>query len=284
MIAGAQKAATSSLQYYLGQHPDVVTHGRGEINFFVRDEEYGLGYENIFGHYFNQVDPGKVILGKSIGIMYLREAAERLHEHNPDADVVLMLRNPVDRAYSAYWFARSNGWEDVGSFEEAIYADPLRFKEVVRQRNCAYLDRSTYIKHVEMLLEVFPTERLHIFLLEDLKKDPAEVCRRIFKVAGVDADFVPDFATRHNQAAIVRSEGFAKLMASDNRLRALLRRLLPLGVTHAIRNGIKSLNRKAFDPPPMDIGTRAKLVEYFKPFNRRLEALIGRDLSMWDKV
>jgi hypothetical protein len=284
MIAGAQKAATSSLQNYLGQHPEIVTHGRGEINFFVRDEEYRLGYNNIFGRYFGNVESDKVILGKSIGIMYVREAAERLYEHNSNVELILMLRNPVDRAYSAYWYARSNGWEDIETFEEAIHADPFRFKELVRQRNCAYLDRSVYIKHIEMLLGLVAPERMHIFLLEDLKRAPVDVCKRLFTVAGVDPGFVPDLAMRYNKAAMVRSAGLAKLIADESRARILLRRLLPYRVTRSIRNGIKGLNRKTFAPPPMDSGTRARLVEFFRPHNRRLEVLIGRDLSMWDKL
>src|SRR6185295_13613127 len=112
MIVGAQKSGTTSLKNYLGQHPAIITHLQTEFSFFVEEKEYINGMESAFKIYFSDVVPygSRRIVAKSAS-MYLNEKSlQRLRRSNPDCQVVILLRNPVERAYSSYLMEMNAGW------------------------------------------------------------------------------------------------------------------------------------------------------------------------------
>jgi len=128
MIVGAAKAGTSSLLHYLAQHPQIYTHThtRPEMTYFTNEEEFQAGYEAAYRKYFGKdVPEQKVLLAKDALLMTRQAGLQRLHDHNPYVFVVVILRNPVERAYSGYWFNYRHGWEKAG-FEEALVAEEER--------------------------------------------------------------------------------------------------------------------------------------------------------------
>lgn len=282
MIVGAQKAGTSSLQEYLGQHPELCTHGPDEMTFFVDEDEYRKGYDAAYPRYFSPGHPEQALMAKSAGVMYIPGAVDRLFEHNPRVQVVALLRNPVDRAYSAYWFCRRRGWEDLKSFEEALEAEALRLQGCgQRALQVAYLDRGRYAPQVARLFDRFGRDQVHVFLLEELKRAPERLCAELFAVLAVSSDFTPATGQRHNEAALARSATLARFITHHNPVKTALKKVLPLDVRIQLRQRLRGLNERSFRPPPMDTATRARLVEYFEPHNCELGALLGRDLSGW---
>ncbi len=280
MVGGAEKSGTSSLKEYLGQHPELVTHRQEEIMYFALESIHELGFENSRRRYFGDA-PG-VLVGKSVAILYLPEAAARLREHNPDVAIVVVLRNPIDRAYSAYWQARRRGWEPLPTFEEALAAEPERIAadEKAVRRN-AYVDRGRYDIHLTRLMKEFPGN-VDVCLTEDLSHDPLDVCQAQFARVGVDATFVPDIAERHTTVRSARSERLASMLARGDRLKRVVRQLVPERYLDRVRTKVDSLNTRTFDPPAMAPKTRAALVEEFRPHNQRLADMIGRDLGHWN--
>ena len=134
MIVGAQKSGTSSLLRYLEQHPDMHTHPQPEMTFFLQDREYSRGYEWAFAKYFaGESDrddiANKQLIAKNVMVMHSPEVMQRIYEHNPDIHLVVLLREPVARAYSAYWWARRRGWENIKTYEEALAAEEDRLNE-----------------------------------------------------------------------------------------------------------------------------------------------------------
>ncbi len=218
MIVGAQKAGTTSLLRYLGNHPSICIHEKPEILFFLIDEEYQKGYSWAFDKYFGHcVDNKKLLFAKNVGIMYSIEAISRLKYHNPDVNLVVMLRNPVDRAYSAYWYALREGWETLKSFEDALDAEPERLKEdSFKWRHCAYLDRSLYYKHIQTLYEIFKKGQIHIYFYDDFKKDPLSVCKQILSIFNVDMENFNIPSIKFNKSAISRSQYLIRLINTDN--------------------------------------------------------------------
>ena len=286
MIAGAQKAATSSLLRYLAEHPDVCSHWQEEINYFIKDSEYFKGESYALSRYFpcaGQED--KTIVAKSVEIMYSIQAAGRLQAYNPDIQLVFVLRHPVDRAYSAYWFARRVGWEQIPSFEDALWTKQNQTKfadDWLAEQNRAYLDRSLYLKHLKRLLTFFSEEQIHVILLEDVKNDAVSVCRYFYSLIGVEATFMPDVNRIYNSTAVARSEELAQFMRSSVVLRNILRRCLPEKARERIELRLRHWNERAFLPPPMNPATRERLLAYFKPHNAQLSVFLGRDLSGWN--
>src|SRR5947207_6748656 len=114
MIVGAQKSGTTSLKNYLGQHPQIATHLQTEFSFFIHEKEWSQGLNSVFKKKFSdaQQDRSKKIIAKSAGMYVDEEALQRLKASNPDCIVVLLMRNPVERAYSSYLMEVSSGWFD----------------------------------------------------------------------------------------------------------------------------------------------------------------------------
>jgi hypothetical protein len=285
MIAGAQKAGTSSLAYYLGQHPEICTHKRLELSYFVDELDYALGYAENFDRYFAHCSAGSRLLGKSVTVMTEPRLIDRMREHNPRMRLLVILRNPVDRAYSAYWWARRKGYETLPTFEAALDADPARHGgNVVKVRSTSYRPFGHYAPQIAALFDRFGREQVQVHLFEDLKADAPGVCARAFEHIGVDPAFAPDVSTRRNTSSLPRSSGLARLLSAQHPLKRGLRRVLPKGMAEAWKRRAERWNRVSFSQPPMRPETREALVRHFRPLNDELAELIGRDLSAWNSL
>ncbi len=286
MIVGTQKSGTSSLLRYLAQHPDIETHAQPEMTFFLQEREYTRGYEWAFTKYFDGCSQDNQLIAKNVMVMHAPEIMQRIYEHNPMIQLVVLLREPVARAYSAYWWARRRGWETIKTFEEALDAEETRLKESwFKWRQCAYRHNSTYYPHVKNLIEQFGASQVHCILTETLNADAQTVCQQLFNHLCIRNDFAPVIEQRHNQAAMPRSERFSflftRFMASHNPLRRAIRKFVPDATAYKLRKAVLNWNDKPFTPPPMDAQTREELVAYFKPFNQQLEELLDRELTHW---
>ena len=296
MIVGAQKSGTSSLLRYLAQHPDIHTHAQPEMPFFLQDREYKRGYEWAFAKYFaGEHDPDAIadkrLIAKNVMVMHSPEIMQRIYEHNPDIHLVVLLREPVARAYSAYWWARRRGWENIKTYEEALDAEEARLKEDwFKWRQCAYQYNGIYYPHVKNLITQFGVNRVHCILTDDLKADAETVCQQIFEHIGVRTDFTPVLGERHNRAAMPRSERFnflfTQFLASHNPLRRAIRRFLPDATAYKLRKTVLDWNDKLRKDvnaiPPLNPETCERQRAYFKPFNDQLAELLGRDLACWN--
>lgn len=284
MIAGAEKAATSSLKDYLGQHPLAVTHQAREFTCFVNDRDYQAGYDRAFDAHFTSPSADQRIIAKSVGVMYQSVAQQRLIEHNPRVQLAVLLRNPVERAYSAFHFARQQGWETLTDFDAALDAGIDRFgDDWVRARACDYLQRSRYAPHLRGCFGLFGKQNVHVFLLEELVQDPGQVCRALFNVLGIDPDVTIDWRTRNNPGRSARSQVLAKSLSSTGPLKRIARMLLPGTTAKRIKHTARRLNRTQSAPPPLRGQTRARLIRLFEQDNHELAEMIGRDLGAWSQ-
>lgn len=289
MIVGAQKAATTSLFHYLAQHPDIHTHEQREIAYFLQDSEYGLGPQEGLAKYFgNAFGTEQVLIAKQALGMYSPRAIQRMHEHNRDMQLAIVLRNPIDRAYSAYWYALRRGWETAGTFEEALCRESERLAEGWNQnRQCMYVYHGMYSLHLRNIMEFFDRERVHVLLSGDLKQDIQRVCRQLFESIGIDARFSPRAEMHHNKAAEARSHVLARFVAAvlspQSRVKAGIRLLIPDSLSYRLRHLVLRLNEKDFTPPPMKPETREHLRKVFTPYNNQLAEFLGRDLSAWNE-
>lgn len=283
MVVGAQKAGTTSLKTYLGQHPALTTHMDGEFEYFVNDLVFMGGLENSWAYSFPKNLNSNTVVAKSVGIMYLKEAMLRLYEHNPEVKLVALLRHPVDRAYSAYWYARRKGMEDLQSFEEALQADPNRFgNNWLRTRCCDYLNRGRYVEHIEELYSVFPRENIKIYEFEEFKKNTSRICNTIFSELGIDSEgsHSDKLRQRHNASAMPRFALIPRLLNGIS-VPNYLRVGGAFGKLRRLKRRIIKWNEKPYVPVPMEKETRKQLHAYYRPYNRELFDLLGWDDNLW---
>jgi hypothetical protein len=261
VVIGAMRSGSTSLYKYLQAHPDVFMP-RKEIHFFdVRWDRGVAWYHNRFDGY-----AGQTAIGEATPT-YLADpvALDRMAETIPDARLVAVLRNPVDRAYSHYWMEHARQ-RDPRTFEAAI-ADELEGRPGAPPSD--YLDRGRYAHQLEQVCERFPRSHVHVVLLDDLRDRPHETYAATCRFLGIDDGFVPPrLGERVNRFVAFRS------MRVRN-----MRRSLPS--TLRIGRIVGRLNAREGAYPPMAAETRATLLEHFDPDNEALAEWLGRDLPMW---
>jgi hypothetical protein len=264
LLIGAQKAATTSLIASLGAHPEVFTLP-GEVHFFDRHLARGTEW---YAACFRGAGPARAVGESTPEYMYLEEVPPALAGHLPQARLIAILRNPVDRAYSHYWHNRTRGWEPLG-FDEAIEAEADRLAGATgpRRGRFAYLRRGRYLEQLLRVTDHFPRRALAVVLFEDFRDRPMETLRTLYSFLGVD----PALAPPTRPAVKNRFMTFRSM-----RMRSRIRRL-----PAPLRRVASRMNVRYTDYPPMSERTRGMLVERFEEENRALESWLGRELSGW---
>ena len=206
MIGGAQKAGTTSLKAYLAQHPEIKTHPQVECSFFQDDAQYFEGNAFLEQKYFSGSDAGKKLLAKHATLYRSQKALERFRNDHPSAHLVLLLRDPVERAYSSY-LHQLKMRQEVHSFSEVLdrLFDPEADANKWRWRYNIYLGLGCYASFLETIFSIFHKEQVSLFLTERLEREPQMVCREIQERLGVDPFFQPETSREENRASVPRS-------------------------------------------------------------------------------
>lgn len=269
LIVGAAKSGTTSLAHYLRPHPQVFMAAAKELHFF--DEHYAKGLDWYREHFAGAQDATAV--GEATPVyMYDAAAVARMAAALPDARLIAVLRDPVDRAYSHYWMNRRQGREPL-TFADAIAAEPERLAAGPEPRShFAYVDRSRYLGQLRRLAEHFSREQVHVVLFDDLAPATraasyAEVCRFL----DIAEDARPATLDRtFNESVAFRSLAVRRL--THRMGRAGLRRSSKL---------IGRLNARRTSYPPLPERDRVRVAALFEEENRALAAWLERDLASW---
>lgn len=194
-IIGAPKCATTSLYEYMVSHPDISPCLAGkEPRFYFARYEYG---EHHYRSYFPIRRRGK--MAGEATTSYLAHplpVARRMHEMTPHAKIIVMLRDPKDRAYSHYHFARREGYETAPTFEEALELEAERHAEFLRGDMTGhpwhlYQGQGEYARHLERWNEYFPVKDMLVIQFDDFAARPKEVLARVWDHIGVRQVDVP---------------------------------------------------------------------------------------------
>ncbi len=281
-IIGAQKAGTTSLLRYLSQHPALCAHPQSEMVYFLSPKERSQAFDLARQRYYGNCRNEQRKLAKHVMLMLSSEGLQRLRAHNPKVKLVICVRDPVERAYSAYWYARRMGWEPLTSFEAALAAEESRHREDwFRWRSCLYRHHGQYIDHLRRVEAIFDKEQLRVLVLEELRQHPKRYFRELFAWLGLDPDVTVHTDRPHNTAKRARSEFTSQVLAGffspRNRLKNAIRPLFSDRLAHSLRSRLYRFNESTEKPPAMLDATRQELANYFAPFNRELAKHLGRE-------
>ncbi len=210
IIPGAQKAGTSSLFAYLSQHPEVVPPVTKEAHYF--DLKYDRG-EAWYRSYFPLVESlkdGALITGEaSPYYLFHPHCPERIRETVPAVKLIVLLRNPIDRAISHYFHEVRLKFESL-SMEEAFAAEEERIGPDIEKmeedptyagfahQHFSYKKRGIYADQIERYRALFPPEQMLILKAEDLFADPETVTRAVYAYLEIDPDRAPRNARPRN--------------------------------------------------------------------------------------
>lgn len=298
LLIGAAKAGTTSLYYYLKQHPEIyVPSGyHKEPEFFALEGE-PLEYPGPKGTYkmkssindlesyctlFEKVTTEKAIGEASTLYIYSEQAPERIQHYIPEAKLIAILRDPVERAFSHYLFWASQGFEPDTDFDfnKAIQAEEKRIDQGW-SHNWHYIKRGFYYTQLKRYFDRFDTSQIKIYLYEDLIQAKLAVAQDIFDFLGVDKTFTPDFTKIHNKTEVPKNRTVNTLLNRPNPIKAVLKPLLPTGIRKRIADNLKQRNQ---GKPKLSDKTRKQLISIYREDILKLQELIGRDLSNWLEV
>lgn len=293
-LAGAAKSGTTSLYHVLSRHPQICRPIVKEPNYFSN-----LGKDqNIVGPGAGPGDKGTVwtdtpakyrslfrveprhrfMLDASVSYLYSSNAAAYIAAAHPDAKVIIVLRNPVDRAFSHYKHLVRDGRERL-PFEEALRMEGERRRQGW-EFSWHLKNMSLYSEQVKRYLDCFGRERIRFFLLEDLVADFPGVIRSVIDFTGLSHIDFPIEVEKDNQSGLSKSRNVARFMNWLAGYRAAINRVVSPELTHALMQRVRSFNMKD-EKLQLDKSTRMQLLGGFEEDIEKTEQLIGRDLSAW---
>jgi hypothetical protein len=227
-IGGIQKGGTTSLYYALIQHPQIIPGKTKETFYYGTTPFYEKGrlfYKQYFGtnlyKLFKQISTGKrmLTLDASTNTFDSKEAPSRILKDSPDAKIIFIFRDPVDRAYSHYKMACRMGWE-LADFDTALKLEEKRIEDGTKHplsdpehnyayQRLGYRSRGLYAGHMKRWFNEFPKENIMIINSESFFSDPVRTFETICKFIGVEVTQEIDFEKMN--------EGTSETMSSETR-------------------------------------------------------------------
>jgi hypothetical protein len=305
-LVGAVKAGTTALHLFLDQHPEIYMSPVKETNFFSQADMDEAHFNRDYRHDVNvgldrylegpmnrtihianvqRWDQYRKLFRDATGYRMVGEAsnsyllcpsaAAAIAEARPEARILMMLRNPVDRAWSQYIMNLRLGKTLSEDFIEEFEADSAAEHQGWGVSH-NYRELGRYAGQLERFYAHFPRERVKVLLYDDYRADPAAAMRDIFAFLGVDPDVRVDTDRRPNEAAVPRFKRLNYLLFQSGIVNRV-KRMVPESWKGAAKNAMFS---KA-DIPTIGERERAYLRDVYREDVGRLGELLGRDLGGW---
>lgn len=305
-LVGAFKSGTTSLYQYLRQHPDVYLSPRKEPAFFVSEfclrrlppewRRLTQADAEAFARYldhphwgpqprglltewtdylklFKAASPDQAIGEGSVGCLWSKTAARGISKRIPHARILMILRNPCDRALSQYLALKPSRLME--SFSMAIQRSASADEDGLFASLNPFLEFGMYSEQVARFREHFPADQVRIYLYDDFVSNPEWLVRDVFRFLNVRQDIRLDLTTRYNEPRIARFPELKRAVITP------LARRVGSFVPPTLRRWINRARLAPRHTVTMRPDDRRFLVDYYIDDVRRLAAMIERDLSSW---
>src|SRR2546423_5620010 len=194
IVAGAQKSGTTALFHFLKKHPRIALSDRQEMHFFDDEEIFSqqpVDYELLHQHFRKRpirLLPVRLGLAGEVtpSYLYWKPAMERIWNYNPKIKLIILLRNPIDRAFAHWNMQRFKDREPL-DFLDALEEEPRRIAQplTIESRRFAYVDRGFYSRQLERVFKFFPQEQVKVVKFEDFRDRKQETLDGVFEFLGV---------------------------------------------------------------------------------------------------
>ncbi|MBK4729080.1 sulfotransferase [Oxynema sp. CENA135] len=286
IIIGVQKAATTSIYNYLKQHPQIYMSPAKETSFLEKNWDAEaiapeMKYNKVlslesFEDQFRDVTTETAIGTTSPNCHFLYEtAADRILEYTPNAKLILILRNPIDRAYS----------DHLMHIRDAI--DDKTLDDRLNSPSSFIIRKGFYAEQLQHYRDRFPFKQIKVFLHDDLRKNTIEFMQEMYHFLEVDPNFIPDTTKKAQVSQVPKSKKLNRVLRNSEKIAApilpILKRLFPFKV----REGLRSLKSKLLalntenKKPQLSEEHRRRLRDIYREDILKLQTLIERDLSHW---
>lgn len=290
-IVGAAKSGTTSLWHHFGKHPQIfmtkdIAHK--ELGFFCNN--HGLNsLEQYTLHFKNALD--YQIIGE-VCHSYLSspESAGMIYKYNPNSKIIIILRNPVERAYSLYNWMVAEGYEYASNFEKALQLEKIRIEKGVFRnstifpiyfRNYGYYSSGLYSEQIKRYLDVFGKNKCLIILFEDMKADLDSTYSKISSFLEISKkfSFKKDI---QNESKSVKLPSLQYHLRHNSKTIAR-KFLVPDTISKRLVGSLKNWNTIDKKPKKINEITKKMLQNKYEKDIRETGRLINRDTSIWLK-
>lgn len=293
ILFGAIKSATSSIYQYLEQHPDICMSSIKEPGFFAFEGEKPIlngpgrqewvdnggiineleSYQKLFENYSGE----KAIGEASPFYICYEKCIVTLKKYTPNVKLIAVLRNPADRAFSQYVWARRDGLEDLKHFQDALAAEESRI-EKDWALTWHYKKLGFYYHQLKPYFESFPSKQIKICLYENFVNDPNLFMQDIFDFLEVDTSFTPDMSHKYNLSVIPRNNFWHHFLKNSNPVKSIIKPFLPSNFRRNLK--IKAKQKNLFKPS-FSPKIRQQLMSEYKEDILKLQELTKQDFSVW---
>ena len=293
LIIGTQKAGTTALANHLQQHPQIYLSPLKEPGFFDFEDRQpdfrGPGDRELYHFVITNIEAyrrlfqgvsDEIAIGEATTwYLYSPKAPERIHHYIPNTKLIVILRNPVERAYSAFMHAIRDSRETVTDFALALQEEELRI-----ERNWEYLWRykqmGFYYVQLKRYFALFDRNRIRVYLYEELKNNPIALMQNICQFLNVDETIISGLLPRRNVSGIPKNKLLDYLLKKQNF--KLLKAPFKLLLSSKMReNIIVNLKNRNLTKPQISPILRSQLAKVYREDILKLQELIERDLSSW---
>lgn len=305
-IVGAAKAGTTSVADYLSQHPQIYMCPVKEPHYFAKDirlqdlrpilkkrlrnldldavmksegktklHRAFITDPDVYYQLFSFADKELIAGEASPSYLYSEVAAHEIHSYNPDAKIIILLREPVSRAFSHYLMDLRLDYTN-GTFEEALTEDAAAATNSWGSRS-HYRELGLYSAQVKRYMNVFPENQIFLLLYDELQADTAAVVQKILRFLQVESDVTALDLSAKNTAVVSRFNLGLQSALSEK----IKTRLKPMLGESALKQKLKKFFYKKPEQSRPAPATEIMLKEYFSKDLQELERLTGINLQTW---
>ena len=286
LVIGAPKAGTTAFHEYLRQHPEIFIPALKNPAFFIYEglepSFWGKNVVNNIDTYHSlfQFKTNEKVIGEvSPGYFPDHSAPARIYKYIPDVKLVVILRNPIERAFSQFYFNRQIGVERYSDFDEALKTEIKIMQGLKHEHNPKYIRTGLYHQQLIRYNSFFSENQILILLYDDFLNNPVKELQKTFKFIGVNSDFIPDISIKHNVTQIHKS----MFLKSIENIFMKGNKKFPFFFDTLKKIAVKIRRINSGKLPHIPIHIKKRLIPIFREDINLLQKKLNRDLSHWMK-
>lgn len=290
-VVGAARSGTTSIYNYLSLHPQVFLPKVKECNFFSNVES--IDYEvyktpdlnkyyhmkiiksyEVYQSLFKNANSNAIKGEVSPSYLWDKDSAKNIFEYNPNAKIIISLRNPIVRAFSHYLMHLNTGHEKKQSFEEALKADKIK----IWGGGNLYLEMGLYYEQVKAYFNYFDSKSIKILIYEDWILNTEKYMNEVYDFLNINAFNNFDLDIKHNETLRLKNRGFINFFR-QKKIKYILNEVLSEETREKIKHDFFKDDK---EKEKIKADTNKELRQYYKSDIKELESLIQVPLlSKW---
>jgi len=250
-LIGVQKAGTTSLDNWMSQHPEIYSYqSLKDIHLFGLYKNKKEILERLGKEQLKPFNNQKVVLQSAVNYIFYPGMLDGIHRDAPESKIIVILRNPIDRAFSSYNYFKKM-YREKRPIEEALIYEPRDHFQFTKDNNdFTYIEHGFYYQQLVECFHYFKKENVLILDFDRMNHKPEEIMQKVFSFLKIDTNFQPDFSMK-NATGEVHSKWFQKQLVKNSGLKKWM-------MKYFVHSWLPAKNRNLIKRRMLEKNTRVK--------------------------